>query len=240
MGEYTEAATLIAGTLINQKATEAQYATAPCCVCSFVDHHDHRQTFCFYGSSTGENYERDVRAWVRNQLITYPEHDLTMANFHRVENPVFDNIFEARQTLVEQILPAQRNPHTKFKRTVVKNMGDALDIQTGKDDRFSGGTGMLTIPKRLQEICGLMNPWYVEYVNDLHRYHNASKHRGKAEFIAANEQLSSFEGRLIAVRYFESVRRFFVWYLDANGGAHDYLQPIEYSSYGIAVNVKSL
>ena len=161
-GASVEAYT-IANELIEREAQLATHATATCCVCTVSDRNQQPQHLYYFASSTSVNYENGLVAWVSDQMQKYSDQNLTIDNFFRLENPVFDNIYEARLTLQRDILPARRNPHTKLKRHVIKNMGDALDIQTGKDPRFFGKQN--SIPERLELICGPNNPWWIEYID---------------------------------------------------------------------------
>ena len=220
----------IANQLINQTAQFNTLGSAPCCVCIYPGT---KPQYVYYSmSSTADNYEAELVHWVDHQLQVEPS--LTMDNFTRWENPVFDNIYDARRILLASVLPAKRNPHSKYKRDVIVKMGNALDQQTG----FNFTVKQMSIPQRLETLCGRTNPWCRDFIDHLHKYHNACKHSDQKKHREALEEISGIGGVSIAARYFEAVRKFFVWYLKGKGGSqHPDLQSIDYGRYGLTISV---
>ena len=227
----------IADKIIDQEAAMADYATAPCCIFTMDSEAGPTHDWLF-ASSTEDDYREKIAHFVDKKQADYPGGKISGSNFQKIENPVFDDIKEARNILLDHILTAITNPPTKFKRRVISHMGNALDQQTGNDPNCKG---INNIPGRLAKLCGDKNHWYLHYKNQLHKYHNACKHSGKDKFTKAKADLSSIRGKKIAIEYYESVRLFLAWYLKDKGGElHYYLNSIDYSNTGLKIEIPDI
>jgi hypothetical protein len=117
---------------------------------------------------------------------------------------VLMNCLEKRRNiLLEKILRVKGNPLLSDKEKVINNMGEALDIQLGRD--------LLVKDKGFRWIIDKLNILSVDkrLVNryeTLHDYYLATKHRDNSKFTKFLKLLGSVKGRLITKKFFETVR----------------------------------
>ena len=176
--------------------------------------------------------EVTARAEIEKLLWKHPT--LTPMNFTRLDNPMRENIAEARRILTDRVLPVDVSVSSRDKRSVINLMGIALDMQTGKDtlaydkpstNRVVPRLSMLKVPQTLRK----------DY-ESVHEYYNATKHSNKPAHAAVLSQLGSEEGRAMATRYFEYVRRILQWYYRMQKAPDiPEIEPIDYSAYGITI-----
>jgi hypothetical protein len=179
-------------------------------------------------------------AYNRDELVKYTisllkeNGDICETDFIRIDNPMRDNIVEARKIVIECISSKNNIISPSSKRAIVNLMGEALDIQTGKDLCIFGKSGMSTILKRL-DILLIPNNLKEQYLS-VHKYYNATKHSDKVEHISSLEELGSNSGLIIALKYFEYVRQIFVWYYNKKGLLIiPELNAIDFYHYGYAI-----
>ena len=180
----------------------------------------------------GASNEVGARAEIEKLLWKFPT--LTENDFFRLENPMRENLTEARRILLERILPIGKPAISQDKRNVINLMGIVLDMQTGKDSLIFAKSGtnrmiprlnMINVPEKLRK----------DY-ESFHDYYNATKHANKPVHSALLSEIGSDEGRLITVKYFEYVRRVLEWYYRTQGVSDiPELSLIDYAPYAIVI-----
>jgi len=135
-------------------------------------------------------------------------------DFSRIENPMREDIGEARMLLTEQVLPKGRSATFRDKRKVINLMGTALDMQTGVDTLAYEKRGSDRIVPRLI-LLQVPETMKADY-ESVHKYYNATKHSNRAEYSVLLCEISSEPGCRIAAKYFEYVRRILEWYYTTN------------------------
>jgi hypothetical protein len=167
---------------------------------------------------------------IEKVLIQRPA--LTPNDFIRLENPMRDNITEARALLEHRVLPPHLAATSQDKRKVILFMGAAMDIQTGRNTLIHNQRGTNRIIPRLDTLH-LPSNLKADY-ELVHEYYNATKHGNKSVHQKLLAEIGSPEGRVIATKYFEFVRRIFEWYYQTQGVPPTAeIKPIDYAPYGI-------
>jgi hypothetical protein len=166
-------------------------------------------------------------------LLEHP--DLPPEVFFRLENLIQPVIVEARGILLDRVLPIAQ-PSTWDKMKVILFMGAALDMQTGVDDRIHDKPVNGWPPSVRQRLDILSVPddekklWL-----KVEKYYNPTKHRDKPMHVSLLGDLTTVQGKQIAVEYFEAVRRILEWYYrDQQAQPIPELAPIRYEDYGFA------
>jgi len=168
-------------------------------------------------------------AAIINELSSNPS--LTPRDFNFVSNSVNELLREAKDILLEKILRVKGNPLLSDKEKVINNMGEALDIQLGRD-LLVKDKGFRWIIDKLNKLS--VDKRLVNRYEALHDYYLATKHRDNSKFTKSLKLLGSVKGRLITKEFFETVREILQNYYVYKGyKLPKELAEVDYSKYDI-------
>jgi hypothetical protein len=142
---------------------------------------------------------------------------------------------ESKATLIDCLL--KRNPSTFEVEKVISAAGIALNYQIDKHPAVFGNA---LVPDDIhQKLRALQfeidDREIATKYQSLNRYYNATKHAKTPSNRQDEETLAGTSGREIAIDYFETVRRIFLWYYkkyDAGVPAWNELEEIDYPAFG--------
>ncbi len=187
-------------------------------------------TYVFPTTGSDEDL-RPVIAW-----LAETQSPIDSAKFSRISNRVRSLYNRARNTLQEQILGMAGNPSGDAKYDVINDMGEALNLQLDTNPLVFEKTSGITAKLRNVGLEAAEAALYGIYLG-LNKYYNATKHRSDARFLAARNEINSIDGRLIAARYYDAVRRILAWYFAKYFGitSEPELSSPNYHLYGMAL-----
>ena len=191
--------------------------------------------YCVDSTDPIAAYEANPKYYVKPIYIALRKNPSLEANdFFRLSNSVIACALEARNTLLAKILQSTLNASLTDKLKVINNMGEALDIQIGRDKAIFDKRTVRNILKRM-EIVGIPPALITDY-EILHKYYLSSKHRDEPRYLHALEQLSTPLGREICAKYYESVRKILVSYYQNSGmPLFNELDAIDYKQYDLSI-----
>jgi len=146
-------------------------------------------------------------------------------------------LHDAKELLISNVLI--NNPSVYDINRVISDMGIALNMQVDKNYLIYNQRSVPDNINQKLEILGLNNSnskLYKKYTN-LNKYYNATKHAKQEENRRIQSILTTADGQLIAIDFFETVKRIFRWYYNKYSGSvpdWEELKPIKYSSYRIS------
>jgi hypothetical protein len=168
---------------------------------------------------------------IYNELKANPSLDIN--DFKFFSNSVDGLIKEARDILIKKILGVEGNPMLNDKEKVINNTGEALDIQLGRD-KVILDKSINTIYKKLKTLG--IDDWLVGKYEQLHPYYLATKHGDKIKFTEDLRLLGEVEGRMVTIKFFETVRQILQIYFEKKGYTlPQELYEIDYSIYGFEI-----
>ncbi len=140
-----------------------------------------------------------------------------------------DLLGKARHILVEQGRGGNPSPSEVVQAIIYA--GNAFINQLDRDPRSKG---ISSIPRKLEAI-GLKTSdgtLFDKYL-DLNPFFNSTKHTDDAASEGRQTRLNGSEGWMIAMDYFECVRRIFLWYYDQKGSKPNWpeLEPIDCTQF---------
>lgn len=166
-------------------------------------------------------------------------------NLKRTESTHQGFLRYAKKHLISKILN-DPFPSIEDKEIVILLMGTALNKQIDKTPSVKGlkTDGIISKLKSidLNNSNDCEKKLHDDY-KELNKYYNASKHEKESCNIKYEKILSTEDGRLITIHFFETVRKIFIWYYKkyASGCVPDWdeLEEINYFSYGIVYDFNS-